>query len=119
MTYIVTNGTQEFVDLPVSYIMSLDGPPKVHDSIRGEGVFERVKDNLKSAPTDRIWGLCTLNSINYHHIKDTVETARDLGLRGLMFNWHTPSSLDDPLWIDLEKRNKNIDHILELKELQC
>ena len=115
INYIVTNGTQEFIDLPVSYIMSLDGPQKVHDSIRGEGVFEKVKGNLKSSPTDKIWGLCTLNSINYSHIQDTIEVARDRGLRGLMFNWHTPSSLDDPLWIDLEKRNKNIDQILELK----
>ena len=115
MTYIVTNGTREFPDFPVFYVMSLDGPPKVHDSIRGGGVFEQVNENIKKAPLDKIWGLCTLNTINHEHIEETVETARGLGLRGLMFNWHTPSSLDDPLWPDERTRGRNIDQIIELK----
>ena len=49
ITYIVTNGTQEFIDIPVSYIMSLDGPQKVHDSIRGKGVFDQLSQQQRDS----------------------------------------------------------------------
>ncbi len=114
MNYIVTNGTKEFVDFPVSYILSLDGPPSVHDGIRGQGVFDAIKRNLKKSPTDNIYGLCTLNTLNQDSIRETVETAGELGLRGIMFNWHTPSRADDPLWVDYPARNRNIDELLAI-----
>ena len=116
MNYIVTNGTMEIIDFPVTYILSLDGPPAVHDAIRGEGVFHRLRQNLKASPTDDIYGLCTLNTLNHDRIADTIDTARDLGLRGVMFNWHTPSRADDPLWLDYDARNRDIDVLLRLIE---
>jgi len=115
MNYIVTNGTVEIIDFPVTYILSLDGPRGIHDKIRGEGVFERMKANVKKSPVDNIYGLCTVNSINKNSISETVMAAKELGIRGIMFNWHTPSSHDDPLWVDFPERNRNIDQILKLK----
>ena len=116
MNYIVTNGTKEIPDFPVFYILSLDGPPKVHDNLRGDGVFHQLKNNVKKSPTDNIYGLCTLNSLNHEHISQTISTAEDLGLKGIMFNWYNPASDDDSLWVDYETRNKDIDLLLDLME---
>ena len=57
----------------------------MHDHLRGEGVFEKLQKNVKKSPTDNIYGLCTLNSLNREHISDTISTAEDLGLKGIMF----------------------------------
>jgi hypothetical protein len=114
MNYIVTNGTMEIPDFPVFYILSLDGPPDIHDALRGDGVFERLKNNVKKSPTDNIYALCTLNSINHDYITQTISTARSLGLKGIMFNWYNPSGDSDDLWLDYGARNRDIDVILEL-----
>ena len=116
MNYIVTNGTKEIPDFPVFYILSLDGPAAVHDHLRGEGVFEKLQKNVKKSPTDNIYGLCTINSLNHEHISQTISTAEDLGLKGIMFNWYNPASDDDSLWVDYETRNKDIDLLLDLME---
>jgi sulfatase maturation enzyme AslB (radical SAM superfamily) len=115
VNYLVTNGTHEFPDYKVMYILSLDGPPKVHDSMRGQGVFDSIKKNVKSSPSDFIYALCTIDKQNREHIEDTVLTAQDLGLRGIMFNWKNPLSLEDPTWVPFSDRNMDIDEILGLR----
>ncbi|MFQ6134957.1 MAG: hypothetical protein ACE5KU_03980, partial [Nitrososphaerales archaeon] len=42
--------------------------------------------------------------------------AIDLGMIGIVFNWHTPFTEDDPLWLNYEERNRNIDTILGLSD---
>ena len=115
VNYLVTNGTMELPDLEVMYIVSLDGPPKVHDALRGDGVFTRLKRNVRSSPNDLIFGLCTLDMNNRDHLEDVVRTAEDLGLRGIMFNWKNPLSEHDPTWVPYLQRNMDIDAILSLK----
>lgn len=114
MNYIVTNGTMEIPDFPVIYILSLDGPPKIHDKLRGSGVFGKLKKNVRKSPNDNIYALCTLNTTNHKHIPNIIVTAMDLGLKGIMFNWYNPSSANDPLWIDYPTRNKDIDRLINL-----
>jgi hypothetical protein len=115
-TYIVTNGTKEFPDLPATYIVSLDGPGKVHDNLRGPGVFDALRKNIKRAPHDDLYALCTLNTLNRPHLEETVETARALGLKGIMFNWHNPLEEEDPLWVPFSDRNRDINIVLGLAE---
>jgi hypothetical protein len=115
-TYIVTNGTREFPDLPATYIVSLDGPEKVHDSLRGAGVFASLKRNIGRAPHDDIFTLCTLNTQNRRLLKETVEAARCLGVKGIMFNWHNPLGEADPLWVPFSDRNRDIDIVLGMKD---
>ena len=115
-TYIVTNGTNEFPDLPATYIVSLDGPQKVHDRLRGPDVFASLRKNIKRAPHDDLFALCTLNTINRSYILDVVDNARNLGFRGIMFNWHNPLKDEDPLWVPLARRNQDIDIILGISE---
>jgi MoaA/NifB/PqqE/SkfB family radical SAM enzyme len=116
VNYLVTNGTMELPDLPLLFVISLDGPEKVHDSMRGGGVLSRIRKNIKSSPSDLVYGLCTLDTQNRPYIEETIMTAQDLGLRGLMFNWKNPLSEKDPTWVPFPERNKDIDEILGLKE---
>jgi hypothetical protein len=115
-TYIVTNGTKEFPDLPATCIVSLDGPGRVHDMLRGDGVFDALKRNVKKAPHDDIYALCTLNTLNRTCLQETVEDARGLGVKGIMFNWHNPLEAEDPLWVPFARRNQDIDIILGMRE---
>ena len=68
-TEIITNGVlinQHFEKIKncvdVLYV-SLDGTKEIHDSIRGEGVFERVTENLKELKTQQY------NSNVSHNVK--------------------------------------------------
>lgn len=115
-TYIVTNGTREFPDLPATYIVSLDGPEKVHDRLRGAGVFAALKRNIDRAPHDDLYALCTLNNQNRAYLRETVEEARGLGVKGIMFNWHNPLEAEDPLWVPFAQRNRDIDIILGIRD---
>lgn len=115
-TYIVTNGTREFPDFPATYIVSLDGPKKIHDRLRGEGVSDSLKRNIRQAPHDDIYALCTLNTLNRPYIRETVNEARNLGLKGIMFNWHNPLEKEDSLWVQFAQRNQDIDILLGMKD---
>jgi|GEM_PF-2381024 len=115
-TYIVTNGTRELPDLPATYIVSLDGPARVHDRLRGPGTFALLKRNVRRAPHDDLYALCTLNTVNRPYLVETVEAARALGLRGIMFNWHNPLGEEDPLWVPFAQRNQDIDIVLGLAD---
>ncbi|MFX1486397.1 MAG: radical SAM protein [Promethearchaeota archaeon] len=112
ITWLVTNGTFEFPDLPVLYIVSLDGPKAIHDAIRGKGVYDLIRKNMKSAPSDRFMATCTLTTVNHRHISETVQAASELGFRGIVFNWYTPFSENDPLWVPYIQRNTDIDMLI-------
>lgn len=115
-TYIVTNGTKEFPDLPATYIVSLDGPERIHDGLRGADVFDSLNRNIGRAPHDDLYALCTLNAINRPYIRGTVDAAKDLGLKGIMFNWYNPLEAEDPLWVPFPQRNQDIDIILGARD---
>jgi len=114
-TWVVTNGTLEFPDLDVLYTVSLDGGREAHDRIRGAGTNDRMRLNVKRSPNTRIVAICTVNTINFMQLPGVVECAEGLGMEGVIFNWHTPSRLDDPLWLNYPLRNRSIDTICKLK----
>ena len=48
-TVVVTNGTVDLKGLnPDLLIASIDGPKEIHDTIRGDGVYEQVLETLSS-----------------------------------------------------------------------
>ncbi|MFQ5458987.1 MAG: radical SAM protein, partial [Myxococcota bacterium] len=48
---VTTNGTHDLIDLPNTlYVISIDGPPDLNDSIRGKGTFEKVMKTLSRVP---------------------------------------------------------------------
>jgi MoaA/NifB/PqqE/SkfB family radical SAM enzyme len=71
-------------------IVSLDGPPKIHDEIRRvPGAFESLAKGVgalhRIAPDFPISARCTVQAHNAAHLRATVQAARDIGLRSLSF----------------------------------
>jgi MoaA/NifB/PqqE/SkfB family radical SAM enzyme len=71
-------------------IVSLDGPPAVHDRIRGvPTAFHRLETGVRIIheikPDFPISARCTIQRANCSHLRATVATARRLGLTGISF----------------------------------
>ncbi len=100
---IITNGTllkkyaKELVQVGVDEIIfSLDGPPKVHDMVRGrDGVFddaaggfallaEAKQSLMKSHPVVNVNS--TIFDFNYLDIPETIKTSRSLGAKDITFH---------------------------------
>jgi MoaA/NifB/PqqE/SkfB family radical SAM enzyme len=71
-------------------IVSLDGPPSVHDRIRGvPNAFQMLERGVNAIralqPNFPITARCTVQRLNCGHLEAAVETARSLGLNGISF----------------------------------
>lgn len=71
-------------------IVSLDGPPAIHDFIRGvDGAFCRLAAGVDAVralrPSLPITARCTVQRRNHAHLRGTVAAARDLGLNSISF----------------------------------
>jgi len=71
-------------------IVSLDGPAKIHDEIRGvPGAFVSLARGVRAvhrqAPDFSIGARCTVQARNAAHLRATVQAAREMGLRSLSF----------------------------------
>ncbi len=77
---------EEFDDV----IISLDGPPQIHDRIRGmAGAFERLKKGIQALrqirPSIPINARCTVQKANHRHLRAVVATALELNLSSVSF----------------------------------
>lgn len=122
---VVTNGT-----FPIPYLkdiyfywISIDGTEEIHNKIRGDGAWEKTRKNVldyvekngENAWKD-IWITMTINSQNYHTIKDVIDDWKDITNK-IGFQFHTPFMKGDPLWMPFgDKRTKVIDEIISLKK---
>ncbi|MBD3263540.1 MAG: radical SAM protein, partial [Candidatus Omnitrophica bacterium] len=76
------------IDSPLHIQLSLDGPPSVHNFIRGkENAFKKLsetvkvlKDLRKVYPNLKIHALIVISSLNHSRIEETFETAEKLGV---------------------------------------
>jgi MoaA/NifB/PqqE/SkfB family radical SAM enzyme len=71
-------------------IVSLDGPPAIHDAIRRvPAAFEQLAAGVRAvhrlAPEFPISARCTVQSRNAAHLRATMRAARELGLRSISF----------------------------------
>jgi Fe-coproporphyrin III synthase len=71
-------------------IVSLDGPPEIHDRVRGvPTAFQRLEAGVRTIheikPDFPISARCTIQRANCSHLRATVATARRLGLTGISF----------------------------------
>lgn len=99
---LTTNGTllakraPDFMDNPPDMvIVSVDGPPDVHNEIRGQPkVFERAVEGIKAVQRLRIERNtkapllainCSITPWSYECVEEMVEVARDLGVDALNF----------------------------------
>ena len=118
---IVTNGTYGIPSVPGHLVtVSLDGPEEPNDAIRGEGVFQKVKDAIH----DRELGDGTsvmlqmvLTRQNEAHLEDFVEQVKDWPVTGLAFTFYVPTRNDEsPLfWRDPKERDRVVERLMALK----
>ena len=71
-------------------IVSIDGPPGIHDRIRGvTGAYRRLERGIQSVRSQRtsipIHGRCTVQKHNFRHLRATVAAARHLRLNSVSF----------------------------------
>ncbi len=97
---VMTNGSlineeeaRKASDFGISDIqVSLEGPPEVHDSIRGRGSFAqaaRGAGRLVQAG-NRVSANVTLSRLNVDKLEETVEVARGMGFYGIGFSRVVP-----------------------------
>jgi len=71
-------------------IVSLDGPPAVHNSIRRVArAFEQMAEGVGALrqirPTMEIRARCTVQRVNYRSLRETVQSAKEIGLTSVSF----------------------------------
>jgi Fe-coproporphyrin III synthase len=71
-------------------IVSIDGPPAIHDSIRGvPDAYRRLERGIhavrKHRPSLSLHGRCTVQRANFRHLRATVSAAQELKLDSLSF----------------------------------
>lgn len=126
-TCVVTNATFPLkrYDNLYFYWVSLDGTEEVHDNIRGKGAYAKTRQNIldyiagpprsgKAAWKD-IWITMTINSLNYSTVNALVEEWNEK-VNKIGFQFHTPFSENDPLWLPFgDTRNRIVDELISLK----
>lgn len=122
---VVSNGTFPLRKFPGVYFywISIDGTEKIHDSIRGNGSYEKTRKNIldyiqkngKNGWKD-IWISMTVNSLNYKTVRDVIDEWYP-HVNKIAFQFHTPFMKDDPLWLPFgPERTKLVDEIISLKD---
>ena len=81
---------KQIVDGIDDVIVSLDGPPIIHDRIRrvpdAFAMLQQGVQALLSKKSDYpVAGRCTVQRENHKHLRETVHTARKLGLQSISF----------------------------------
>jgi MoaA/NifB/PqqE/SkfB family radical SAM enzyme len=71
-------------------IVSLDGPPAVHNRIRRvPGAFEQLATGIKALrqirPEIVVRGRCTVQKANHHSLCAVVQSAKEMGLNSISF----------------------------------
>jgi MoaA/NifB/PqqE/SkfB family radical SAM enzyme len=87
---LVDRHAARIVDSVDDVIVSLDGPPAVHDRIRRvTGAFAAIERGVRSIhhlePAFPISARSTVQRENYAHLRETARTARELGLGSISF----------------------------------
>jgi len=71
-------------------IVSVDGPPGIHDKTRSvPGAYRRLRNGIEALrelrPEMPIHGRCTIQKSNFNELRHTVRTAQELNLNSLSF----------------------------------
>jgi MoaA/NifB/PqqE/SkfB family radical SAM enzyme len=118
---IVTNGTYGIPSAPGHLVtVSLDGPERLNDAIRGAGVFAKVKQAIFARPCGDETTVIVQMAItkeNAPGIEDFVEELKGWPIDGLAFTFYVPTKGEHgPLaWDDLHERDAVIDRVIAVK----
>ena len=106
-TAILTNGcliteedARKAASLGVADIqVSLEGPPNLHDGIRGEGSFAAATRGTRHliAEGNVVSANMTLSRLNIDHLEETAGIAREIGFGGIGFSRLVPCGSGESL----------------------
>jgi MoaA/NifB/PqqE/SkfB family radical SAM enzyme len=114
--FVYTNGTRPLDIRHCVYVITVDGPQRVHDHIRG-GTWERIMSNVRSSGHRAVFASITLCQENVAHLVQFVQQITALGLfRGIWFNLltHRPEFLSRHGLTDTQ-RTAALDNLWRLK----
>ncbi len=114
---VTTNAQQDFSWIhPHSIWVSMDGVGKYHDSIRGEGTFARLEENIRRSGQKHICVNMVVNSLNYESLDAAMEYVRqNPAIEQISVNFHTPYPGTEYLMLSPEKKAELIDKVLTYK----
>ena len=120
---ITTNGTAPLLDLGrgVLYVVSIDGPEDLNDSIRGEGTYHRVLANLGRLPADfgsPLQVQCAVTRTNQDRLEELVDALRETRVGWMTFSFYVPRAEErgGNAWTDVEERATAVREVMRLKE---
>ncbi len=87
---LLEQNAQRIVEGIDDVIVSLDGPPAIHDQIRRvPGAFDRIAAGIaalhRSNPAFPISARSTVQQSNYRYVRETARIAHELGCRSISF----------------------------------
>ncbi len=114
---VTTNAQQDFSWIhPHSIWVSMDGVGKYHDSIRGEGTFARLEENIRRSGQKHICVNMVVNSLNCESLDAAMEYVRqNPAIEQISVNFHTPYPGTEYLMLPPEKKAELIDKVLTYK----
>lgn len=120
--HITTNGTIDLIELPgCVYVVSLDGPPRYNDAIRGRRTFEKVMHTVGKVPDkfgSQVMCQCVVTKENENMLEDLVRHLRPTRFEGMTFSFYVPPANDTSnlTWGTTKRRDKAVREVLRLKE---
>ncbi len=113
---VFTNGTFGYPPINNAlYSLSIDGPERVHDSLRGKGIFKKVTDILDNQST-KVMIHITVCQSNRQHLRETIESfVHRKNVRGIYFCFYCPGSSaddDNKEAITLKERDLVVDELV-------
>lgn len=120
---ITTNGTVPLKDFgpDLIYVVSLDGPKRLNDGVRGVGVFERVMKTLDAVPDGfrpTVVVQCVVHRENQESLEELVRSLRPTKVAGILFSFYVPrcGESSSRAWATVEERERTVDLVFELKD---
>lgn len=114
---VTTNGTVPWGHLPLDRVwVSLDGPPDVHDTIRGKGVFAIALRRVKEEGKGNTFINTTVTCVNLKTIPDLIKMLHGI-VAGITIQFYYPyHGLPDPLFVPHESRLPLLAELIRLKQ---
>ena len=115
--YVYTNGTKPLQTKGCKYIVTVDGPREIHNSIR-QGTFDLVMQHIRNAVTKQVLASITLSKVNAAYLAQYVKDLSGAGFSGrISFNLltHCPEIMEQ-YGLANEEKGKLLDRIWRLKK---
>ena len=101
-------------DLPIGVMVSLDGPERHHDRLRGEGAFQRALESIGGV-RDSLFHV-TLTAPTHDSAPELAEFLHEGGAAGVVFGTYSPRVGETGPWtLGSEERSRALQMVQEMR----